>query len=417
MPGLTVGYGEEIITPPLGTELAGYGFYLHRRAKSVLDDLKVRALFLRNGAHTLVLISCDLLGLDVAFADIIRNEIASNYKINPEHVLLASIHTHSGPAIQSHPGLGQINPDYIACLPGRIKAAVQSAENDCKAAEFRFFSEHVEPIGYNRRKGNFEDIDSQLNGAVFQQSDRTIYLFNYACHPVTLGRTPQVSADWPGATIHEIEKRGDCGIFFQGFCGDIDPVTNMNRWGSGEKSDLELYAKILSSRLYKGAGLAPAQTDTTLKSMEKRIALPLKIWSADEIERIADAFMDKVKEFPDADRFVKGWKKNAHERREEFNRNPFLRNVPLQAISIGKLKIIALPGEVFSEFGLSLKATHNPLFTFGYANGNIGYLPMQKAYRDKKDYAAYFAPLFYTLFPFASDIENILVKESLELLS
>ncbi|MCX8160426.1 MAG: hypothetical protein N3G18_05795 [Candidatus Saccharicenans sp.] len=46
---LLAGYGEEIITPPLGTDLAGFGFYLDRRAIAVKDQLKARALYLENG--------------------------------------------------------------------------------------------------------------------------------------------------------------------------------------------------------------------------------------------------------------------------------------------------------------------------------------------------------------------------------
>jgi hypothetical protein len=54
---LRVGYGEKVITPPLGIDLCGYGFYLGRKAESVLDDLKARALVLQSGDQSLVLIS------------------------------------------------------------------------------------------------------------------------------------------------------------------------------------------------------------------------------------------------------------------------------------------------------------------------------------------------------------------------
>ena len=46
MSSLRVGYGEATITPPLGTDLTGFGFYLDRKAEKILDDLKVRALYL-----------------------------------------------------------------------------------------------------------------------------------------------------------------------------------------------------------------------------------------------------------------------------------------------------------------------------------------------------------------------------------
>ncbi|NIA29026.1 MAG: hypothetical protein GWP06_03825 [Actinobacteria bacterium] len=69
------------------------------------------------------------------------------------------------------------------------------------------------------------------------------------------------------------------------------------------------FGKILSSRAFKGGRFAPAQRHATLKAVEKRIALPLRVWAPDEIERVAGAYMDRVQEFPGADRFVEEWKK------------------------------------------------------------------------------------------------------------
>ena len=44
-------------------ELAGYGYYLQRQAKYVLDPLYARAVLLEDGARRALMISCDLLGL------------------------------------------------------------------------------------------------------------------------------------------------------------------------------------------------------------------------------------------------------------------------------------------------------------------------------------------------------------------
>jgi hypothetical protein len=72
-----------IITPPLGTDLTGFGFYLDRKAERVLDDLKVRALYLDDQKARLLIISCDLLGLSVARADRIRSQSAPRSVCRP----------------------------------------------------------------------------------------------------------------------------------------------------------------------------------------------------------------------------------------------------------------------------------------------------------------------------------------------
>jgi hypothetical protein len=104
---LAAGYGETILTPPLGVELTGYGFYLERRAESVLDDLKARALFLEKDGVRAVLVSCDLVGLTVEASDAARRAISASLGIPPDHVLLACTHTHTGPATMDMPGAGR----------------------------------------------------------------------------------------------------------------------------------------------------------------------------------------------------------------------------------------------------------------------------------------------------------------------
>ena len=57
--------------------------------------------------------------------------------------------------------------------------------------------------------------------------------------------------------------------------------------------------------------------------------------------------------------------------------------VPLQAISMGNVTIVAIPGEVFCEIGLAIKEmSKSDIMVVGYANGNIGYIPTAEAYRE-----------------------------------
>jgi hypothetical protein len=414
---LLAGYGEKVITPPLGVELSGYGFYLNRRAETIHDDLKARAVFLQNGDARLVLMSFDLIGFTVDFSDRLRRGISRAVNVSLGNILLACTHTHTGPATQPLPGIGEIDERYMKTLPGAAQATAAAAFADAREAEFSFAAEAVEPIGFNRRAGNFDGIDPFVKVAAFTRADGKIYLLNYACHAVVIGRKPQVSADWPGAAVRALEARGHRAVFFQGFCGDIDPVTNLNRWGEGAAEDLKLYGEILAGRALKAGRLAALTGNPALRSVEKRIRIPLDIPARNEIEGRAAFFLKKNAGFPLADRFAQEWKKTALERYRGLAARPYLDNVPVQAMSIGNLKIISLPGEVFSAYGLMLKKEFPSLLTIGYANGNAGYLPSGSAFEDPEDYASVFAPMFYTVFPFAPDIALLLVGTARELLS
>jgi hypothetical protein len=75
------------------------------------------------------------------------------------------------------------------------------------------------------------------------------------------------------------------------------------------------------------------------------------------------------------------------------------------------MKIMGLPGEIFSAYGVKLAAKWRRLMTFGYANGNVGYIPMKKAFSTPNDYACYCAPKFYALFAFSPEVKAVLLRE------
>jgi hypothetical protein len=326
-------------------------------------------------------------------------------------------HTHSGPATQSLPGLGEVDESYLETVKRAIKAAVGQAFDQMNDAGFVYAFEAIEPIGYNRRLKNFKDIDSTLKVAVFRQKSQKIYLLSYACHPVVFGPLKKVSADWPGAVIREIEKKGHRAIFCQGFSGDIDPVSQWNRWGAGTNEDLKLYGQLISRRAFKAEKYAVKPSRNSLKAVETRLAIPLRVPSKKQIVLEAAEFAKTYAQFPGGSRFAEEWKEKALEALPTFRSKPYLENVPLQAMAVGALKFLGIPGEAFCQLGLKLERKWQPLFPLGYANGSIGYIPTQRAFRDPADYACTCAPKFYSLFPFTPDIEGIILREGNRLLA
>jgi hypothetical protein len=416
MTALLAGYGERTISPPLGTDLTGFGFYLDRRAESVLDDLKVRALYLKDQRHALLLLACDLLGFTVRLSDRLRAQIADDLKMPVDHILLSCTHTHSGPATMPLAGLGVINRAYVQGLPQAFREAAAQAAATAAEAEFGFRSEAVEPIGFNRRQWNFAEIDPWLKTAIFRRKQSTIYLLNYACHPVTLGPTKQVSADWPGALGSELEKRGGHALVLQGFCGDIDPVTCLNRRLGADQDDIALSGRILAERAVKAEKQAVFSAEVRLKAREMRIRLPLHVPPRGDLEKETEALYKATQQFPRSRRIIRAWAKRADRHYDDFRRSPWMEDVPIHALRIGGLKILGLPGEVFCRLGLKFQGAWPSLITVGYANGNVGYLPTREAYQSPLDYACYSAPRFYALFPFSPRIERILLRESQRLL-
>ncbi|MFA7373669.1 MAG: hypothetical protein WC074_08975 [bacterium] len=410
--GIHAGYGEEIITSSLGAELTGYGYYLERKAEEVADDLKVRAIYIRREREAVILISCDLLSLSLEFTDNMRWELSIRYNLPICNILLACIHTHAGPAAHDLPGLGEMDQAYSARVGKAIIKASEAAQKDCRMAEISYIHEMVTPVGYNRKNGSFAPIDPILKTSIFTRQDgQKIYLVSYACHPVVLGQANTISADWPGALIAEIERDGHRGIFLQGFCGDVNPVSRRRGMG-GTAEDLQLYGEILYRHIKTAQRRAIAVRTPEIKAVEGRIRLPLAVPPYEEIVRQKENLPEYLKKVPLYDRFIDNWIERVKERYEEIRREPFLPNVPIQLVILGEVRILGLPGEVFSAYSLKLSERFRlPLMTVGYSGGNIGYLPTADAYDNAADYACYQAPKFYGLFPFDRELETVLLEE------
>ena len=60
---MKIGHGKAKITPPLGVELSGYGYFLKRRNKGVLEDLYARAVVIEFQGERALLFEADLIGL------------------------------------------------------------------------------------------------------------------------------------------------------------------------------------------------------------------------------------------------------------------------------------------------------------------------------------------------------------------
>jgi hypothetical protein len=417
MTTLGAGYGESILTPSLGVELTGYGFYLERRAESVLDDLKARAVYLEKDGARVVLVSCDLIGLTVEMSDAARRGIGAALGLPAEHVLVAATHTHTGPATMDMPGLGEADPAYVRGLVPKIVAAAERAAADAREARLTYAQETLEPIGYNRRRKSFEEIDPVLRIVHLRRRSDRLLLLGYACHAVVLGRGRAVSADWPGAAVRAVEEGGDRALVLQGFCGDIDPVTNLNRWGAGTPEDLDVLGKLIAARARKSEAYAAAPVDGRIAAREKRIRLPLVVPPAAAIDREAAVFLEKNGSFPQADRFARAWARAAAEARNRLAAAPFIEGVPLQAVDLAGPVLLGLPGEAFSAYRGFWADTHPGLFPVGYANGVAGYFPTRAAFDDPGDYAAHGAPKFYALFPFAPEVPSILAGAGRDLLA
>lgn len=398
------------ITPPKGAPLAGY--YYHRAAEGVHDDLYAKALVLQQDTNKVAFVVCDLISLTRPIVEEAREIISESSSVKGENVMLSATHTHTAPVLRggsarnaAQGGEEDIAARYTAGLPKLIAESVRLAEQKLThASPFaawgraenlsfnrRFFMRDG-TVGWNPGKLNTNiiraagPIDPDLGVFYVQTPDAKKPLatyVNFAMHPDTVGGL-QISADYPytlGKLLGEYKGTNMVSVFANGACGNINHV-DVN-WRDPQKGHAEaarigtiLAAEVLQ-RYKKLRPIAPGP----LRARSEIVKLPLPLVKQEEIQearRIAQIpavagtnqpkFLDRVKAYKVLD--VAAREGNPHE-------------VEVQVIALGNdAAWVSLPGEIFVEIGLAIKKASPFYYTFiaELANGSIGYIPNREAY-------------------------------------
>lgn len=408
-----VGYGQQEITPPMGVELSGYGYFLERRCDAVQDPLYARAIAFRLQDRTQVVINCDLLGLGPWMVDAVRGALNQWYGLSAEQVMLLSIHTHTGPTTGGLPGCGELDPPYAATIPGMlIQAAVKALEDLSPVDEMKSGAWPIDPIGYNRT--DFTDLDTLARGLTIQRAGKKpVALVCYACHPVTYGRSTRVSADYPGAVVRGLERMGYQGIFLNGVCGDVDPVINRTAWGTGTPETMETYARQILAEF--GPHLQSLSLPEQLRCALVDIDMPLAPWGSEDIDRVVEHIRQETGEVYDGSGYAQAaenWRKRllAALARGEGKTE----HTQVQLMALGKLLMVALPYEAFTALGERIRSAFPDyqVWVLGNANATTAYLPTRQALEQGFSYATIGSCIAYGRFPFDAAAPDILVEKT-----
>lgn len=362
---MRAGYGKTEITPPLGVELAGYGYYLKRRATRVDDPLFVRAVALEDRGRTYVVVSCDILGLNRSIVGRVRAALLDKHAIPPSHVLIVSIHTHTAAPAIAHEGCGEVCPEYVETLPGAILAACEDALSDMRrVTSLRFSMGRLDgQYAYNRAA---EDgpVDDCARGFLLSRSERApIALISYACHPVCRGRSTGVSADYPGRVCRMAEEKGVLPVYLNGLCGDIDPLTRE------DGARIDAFAAAILSALTDEMEL-PMRVFGGEVADEIRL-LPV---SREDIESAAERAASRPDAIPGADRVARAWER---EMLSKFDDLPSREPISVHYLVLGGVPVAALPFEGFCAIGQKIRDVlgDTRALTLGCADELLGYLP------------------------------------------
>jgi Neutral/alkaline non-lysosomal ceramidase. len=385
---MLAGIGKAVLTPPLLTELAGYGYYLQRKAQSVQDDLFARAVALEQDGRRYCIISCDLLGLNANVAKKVRGRLFEQNACPPEHTMLVSIHTHTGPAIKHHEGTGEINPLYVETVADTILSACAAAFNAMAPVEAISFAmqEASACFAYNRTGESLPPDNNVRAFTIKRAGARPIALISHACHAVSRGKSTAVSADYPGQLCALMAAKGIDAIYLNGACGDIDPLPPHG-------GDLaERIAQSISDALKPSSKpLALTISGGILKE-----SLQLMPVTAEKIRQAATHAAEN-ESIPGGAKVARIWEKAMLDKLPTLLAEEVF---SVQWLCLCGIPIVALPFEAFSLTAQLIREAIGDSHTLvlGCADELLGYLPT-RADMAKSSYAALESTFLYKRLP------------------
>lgn len=238
MDKLYLGVAQEIITPPIGGHLAGYGNSIF--STCVNDDLTVSAYYFEQGGQKALMISACVCAIRVWLSRHIRERIAKEHNIPIDHITISCIHTHSGPATFGgyfEEWEGEIDREYCESIfiPQILKATARAIETAVPVKMGVGIGQSR--VGVNRQELRLDNkaylgqkswgpYDPRMTVLVFRdENDKPIAnIVHYGCHNTAAGPNTEITRDWSGVMVDALaEHSGAMTAFFNGPEGDVGP--------------------------------------------------------------------------------------------------------------------------------------------------------------------------------------------------
>ncbi|MBN2307710.1 MAG: hypothetical protein JXR94_01995 [Candidatus Hydrogenedentes bacterium] len=408
---LKVGTAIADITPPLGVELSGFGYYLHRASSAVLDRLMARAVYIESGAGKALLIGNDLIGVDVELTARTRALCAERLGLPPESVMLAGTHTHSGPVTATLYGAGERDMLYWDHLPYAWADLAARAVDAAKPAAMYTARGTIEPVGRDRYAPE-GPADTELRLIRFDVDGRmAALLINHSAHAVMLGgANTQTSADWPGWLERTVEAEvpGVVAPFLQGSCGTINPIPACLDTEQGAPEIERVGRRVAADALALAREATPAPGDVCVEAVLETVPLPAEAPARAELIALRDEWAGK-RDNADVDPAVRRMARMRagvcqHLLDTYGDARHAAYPAEVQTFRIGPARIVGIPGEMFMALGQRILDAGNGgiVLLAGYANDWMGYFPTREAFGDPRfEYPTQHTGFIRGWFPFA----------------
>jgi hypothetical protein len=400
------------ITPSKSVFLVGYP-HVDRWSTGVHDPLLVSALAIEDGSTTVLLAAVDLLFVNPSTARNWRRAVAERLKIPQQNVFISCSHTHSGPHTCEvlewgpSPVVPPVDQDYMEYVQSQIVETAILARDHAHPAELAWTSTQVEGVGGNRHDPLNGATDREAGILVVRERDThklQSMLVIYGMHPTVLHEdSTRISSDFPHYARIELQENlgPDMVVLYH-----TGPAGNQStRYDVREQSfsEAERLGRKLGKSILKAVEALPENAfiaESLLKASIAEATLPRRVLPT--IGECQAALDDYRKVYEDLKHsgaphgpvrtaecdvfgaeetlFLAQCQENGHLEHVMTEYEP----VDVQVIRIADAYLVGFPGELFAEYGLSLKQnTSKRCFPVTLVNGDLqGYIVTDQAIRD-----------------------------------
>ncbi|MBM3216182.1 hypothetical protein FJZ36_14850 [Candidatus Poribacteria bacterium] len=227
---LMAGAASRVVTPSGSAYMAG--LKSPRLSEGVHDDLYARALALRSGDTTVLLVGVDVIGLLRHRVEAIK-EALSQSGVPVDGLIVCASHQHSGPDTIGiwgpSPFETGVDADYMGFLSDRIVEAAQEAYSRLQPATAHVGVEKIAPeIADNARIPGYFDDEVRILQLRDEDGKTISTLVNFTAHPETLWSDSHLlTADYPGHVYAMVEREfGGTAVFINGALGGMVTVAS-----------------------------------------------------------------------------------------------------------------------------------------------------------------------------------------------
>jgi len=387
-PGLSIATFDIDATPPVGSYMA-YGKVINTWDMS----LRARGIVLMGAGKPIVLCSVDWIGIANDSQDEFKKVMAEAAGTIPERVALHTIHQHDAPICDfgaekylKNAGLDPLSYEstFTRNVMLRLGEAIKtSLKNAQPFNQIGLGEAPVSMVASNRRilgpdglvratrytsctdsalRAEPEGlIDPMVSVISFWNDDKPLAVLSYyATHPQSYYQTGLPNPDFPGIArfYRQLAVPGALHIHFNGAGGNL----GAGKYNDGSHENRGILAQRLADgmkRAWESTKKERITADDISWNIEK-VALP----PAKSFENLGDQFKNKA----DDPIFIS----NNISKVIWYQRCKDGKKIDICCLSLGRARILHMPGELFVEYQLAAKTERPDLFVAMAAYGDYG---------------------------------------------